>query len=91
MDRTLIDEILGGTPGIEKGDAGYEAADDHLVAMYLGGRGATTVLADLVRVRLHDTHLEAEAKDRTLHFVTYEPILGFAVRRPREDGPRTGF
>lgn len=91
MDRTLIDGILAGTSGIEKKDAGYEAADDHLVAVYLGGRGGTSVLADIVRLKLHDTHVEAEAKDRTLHFVTYEPILGLSIRRPREDGPRTGF
>lgn len=91
MDRTLIDGILGGTSGIEKEDTGYAAATDHLVSIYLGGRGPTTVLTDIVRVKLHDAYVEAEAKDRTLHFVTYEPILGFSIRRPREDGPRTGF
>lgn len=91
MDRTLIDSILGGTSGLEKGDAGYQAAGDHILSIYLGATGPTTVIADLVRVQLHETHIEAEAKDATLHFVTYEPILGLSIRRPREHGPRTGF
>jgi hypothetical protein len=91
MDRELLDTILKGISGLEKSDSGYETAGEHRASIYLAGGGATTVLSDLVRLQLHHTHLEAEAKDRTLHFVTYEPILGVSVRRPREDAPRTGF
>ncbi|HJL18884.1 MAG TPA: hypothetical protein RMH99_24690 [Sandaracinaceae bacterium LLY-WYZ-13_1] len=91
MDRALIETILAGTSGLEKSDTGFQAADEHRASIYLGGSASTTVLSDLVRIQLHETHLEAEAKDRTLHFVTYDPILGLQVRRPREDGPRTGF
>lgn len=92
MDRTLLQQILDATPGLQKTDEGYVAADEHRASIYLGRTGQATLLADLVRIQLHDAHVEAEAKDRTLHFVVYEPITAISLRRPREgDGPRTGF
>ena len=92
MERTLIAEILDSTESVSKGDAGYEVADEHRASLYLGRSGGTTVLADLVRIRLHDEYVEAEAKDRTVHCVLYEPIFGLAIKRPRsEQGNRTGF
>lgn len=91
MDRELLDTILKGIPSLEKSDAGYTTAGEHRVSIYLGGDGATTVLSDLVRLQLHHTHLEAEAKDRTIHYCLYGSILSVSIRRPREDAPRTGF
>lgn len=91
MDRTLLTQILDATPGFSKTPEGYLAADEHRASIYLGKTGQATLLTDIVRIALHDTHLEAEAKDRTLHFVVYEPVLGLSLRRPREDVPRTGF
>lgn len=90
MDRTLLQRILEST-GAKESDKGYLLADEHRATIYLGRGGPANMLADLVRIALHDEHVEAEAKDRTLHFVEYEPILGLTVRRPREDVPRTGF
>lgn len=90
MDRTLLQQILEST-GAKKSDKGYLLADEHRGSIYLGRGGQATMLADLVRIALHEQHVEAEAKDRTLHFVEYEPIMGLSVRRPREDVPRTGF
>lgn len=91
MDRTLLQQILDAAPGFQKTDEGYVAGDEHRASIYLGKTGQATLLTDLVRIQLHDTHIEAEAKDRTLHFVVYEPVLGLSVRRPRQDVPRTGF
>lgn len=92
MDRTLLASILEKSPGLQKSDTGFLVADEHRASIYLGGNGPTTSLTDLVRVQLHETHVEAEAKDRTLHFVVYEPIFGVSVRRPREgEAGRTGF
>lgn len=91
MDRTLFKTILDATPGLQETDQGYVAADEHRASIYLGTGGSATILTDLVRIRLHDTHVEAEAKDRTLHFLTYEPVLGLSIRRPRESVGRTGF
>lgn len=91
MDRTLLTQILGSTPGVQKTDRGYIVADEHRASIYLGRSGQATILADLVRIALHEGYLEAEAKDRTLHYVLYEPVMGVAIRRPREDVGRTGF
>lgn len=90
MDRTLLQRILE-SAGAKKSDKGYLLPDEHRGSIYLGGGGQATALADLLRIALHDGHVEAEAKDRTLHFVRYEAILAVSVRRPREDVPRTGF
>lgn len=90
MDRTLLQQILE-SAGAKKSDKGYLLADEHRASIYLDRGGQATTLTEIVRVALHDSHVEAEAKDRTLHFVVYEPILGLSVRRPREDVPRTGF
>ncbi len=90
MDRTLLQRILE-SAGAKKSDKGFLLADEHRASIYLGRGGQATMLADLVRIDLHEDHVGAEAKDRTLHFVLYEPILGVSVRRPREDVPRTGF
>lgn len=92
MERSLIEKILDAAPGIEKGDSGYRTAEDHRASLYLGAGGGTTVLGDLVRIALHDDYVECEANDHTVHCVTYEPIFGLALRRPRDErGQRTGF
>lgn len=91
MNRTLLQQILDAAPGFQKTDEGYIAGDEHRASIYLGKTGQATLLTELVRIRLLETHIEAEAKDRTLHFVLYEPVLGLSIRRPREDVPRTGF
>ena len=91
MDRTLLKQILDAAPGLQLTDKGYVAADEHRASIYLGKGGQATLVTDLVRIQLHDSHIEAEAKDRTLHFVVYEPVAGVTLRRPREDVPRTGF
>lgn len=92
MDRTLLEKILQSSPGVKKAEGGYMLADEHRASIYLGAGGSATVLADIVRIVLKDTHVEAEAKDRTLHFVPYEPVLVISMRRPRDVGvPRTGF
>ncbi|MEC7525074.1 MAG: hypothetical protein VYE22_34650 [Myxococcota bacterium] len=93
MDRKLLADILDKSSGLDKKGEDYLAADEHRASVYLGGSSSTTVLTEIVRLTLHETHLEAEAKDRTIHYVTYEPVFGLAVRGPRESGPggRTGF
>lgn len=92
MERSLIAKILDAAESTKKSSSGYAVADEHRASLYLGGAGGTTVLNDLVRIRLHEDHVEAEAKDRTVHFVLYDPIFGVALRRPREEqGQRTGF
>ncbi len=91
MDRSLLAKILDSAPGVQKADGGYGLADEHRASIYLGRGGQATILGDIVRVALHDDHLEAEAKDRTIHYVGYDTLLGVSIRRPREDGPRTGF
>lgn len=91
MERTLLQQILQSAPGVQKTDGGFLIADEHRASIYLGQGGQATLLADLVRVTLHPEYLEAEAKDRTLHFVRYEPVIGLSLRRPRADVPRTGF
>ncbi len=90
MDRTHLAQILDSAPGVQKADGGYVLADEHRASIYLG-RGQATIIADVVRLALHEAHIEAEAKDRTLYYVSYEPVMGVAIRRPRQDGPRTGF
>jgi hypothetical protein len=91
MDATLLENILQSSPGMKKTDSGYIVADEHRVSIYLGHGGSATVLADLVRIELHKDFVEAEAKDRTLHCLPYEPVLIVSLRRPREDVSRTGF
>lgn len=91
MERTQLQQILESAPGLQKTAEGYVAADEHRASIYLGQGGQATLLADLVRFTLRDDYLEAEAKDRTLHFVRYEPVIGLSLRRPRQDVPRTGF
>jgi hypothetical protein len=91
MDRTLLEKILQTSPGTKKAEQGYLVADEHRVSIYLGQGGSATVLADIVRVAFHEQFVEAEARDRTLHFLPYEPVLVVSLRRPREDVPRTGF
>ena len=93
MERTTIQQILEAAPGVESGDEGFSVADEHLASIYLGGKGAATVLSELVRIKLSDDWIEAEQKDRTLHFVAYEPVLAVSLRRPRDPDrkARTGF
>lgn len=101
MDRKLLQMILDETAGVNaepaaKGDSSsksYALEEEHRASLYLGGANTTTVLADIVRLSLRPEYIEAEAKDRTLHCVLYEPVFGLSVRRPRteKDGPRTGF
>lgn len=92
MERALIQKILDGAEGIDRGDDGaFTAEGEHRASLYLGGEGGTTVVSDLVRITLHDEYLAAEAKDRTLHCLQYGPVFGIAVKRPRAEGPRTGF
>jgi hypothetical protein len=91
MDRSLLEKIIQSSPGTKKTDAGYIVADEHRASIYLGQGGSATVLADIVRLALKDAYIEAEARDRTLHYVPYEPVLVVSLRRPREDVPRTGF
>ncbi len=92
MERSLLEKILDATETAEKGDSGYQVADEHRASLYIGATGATTILGDLVRIQLHDEYIECEAKDRTVHCVQYEPVFGVSLRRPREQqGQRTGF
>jgi len=92
MERALLETILDATNGIDRGEGStFEIEEEHRGSLYIGGENATTVLNDLVRITLHDAYVEAEAKNRTLHCVVYGPIFGLAVKRPRDDGPRTGF
>ncbi|MFK7989336.1 MAG: hypothetical protein AB8I08_25180 [Sandaracinaceae bacterium] len=92
MDRTTVQEILDGAAGMKPGDDGYTVEDEHLASIYLANRGSATVLSELVRIKLADTWIEAEAKDRTLHYATYEPVTAISIRRPRDpDKQRTGF
>ena len=93
MQRALLETILDATAGIDRGDGPiFEIQEEHRGSLYIGGENGTTVLSDLVRITLHEAYVEAEAKNRTLHCVVYDPIFGVAVKRPREgDGPRTGF
>ena len=90
MNRTTIEAILSGAAGVEKKDEGYAVADEHQASIYIGGKGPTTVLSELVGLKLHEDYIEAIAKDRT-HYVLYDPILGLSLRRPREESGRTGF
>ncbi len=91
MERSLLQQILSTAPGVQSTDGKFVLADEHRASIYLGQSGPATQLADIVQLTLHDHHVEAEAKDRTLHFVRYEPILALSLRRPRQDFPRTGF
>lgn len=92
MERALIQKILEAADGIDRGDDGaFSAGGEHRASLYLGGEGGTTVVSDLVKIELHDDYLAAEAKDRTLHYLAYGPVFGIAVKRPRAEGPRTGF
>lgn len=88
----MIEQILGAAPGIEKHKDAYALADEHLASIYLGAHGPTTALTEIVRVTMRDAWLEAEAKDRTLHFVAYENVFALSLRRPRDpEKARTGF
>ena len=91
MDRKLLADILDKSSGLDKKGEDYLAADEHRASVYLGGSSSTTVLTEIVRLTLHETHLEAEAKDRTIHYVTDRKST--RLRGPRESGPggRTGF
>lgn len=91
MERALLQKILEQAPGIESGDDGFTCEDEHRASIYLGGRGGTNVLSDLVRVKLHDDFVEAESKTRSVHCVVYEPIVGLTVHRPPKESGRTGF
>ena len=92
MERKTIQDILDSSPGMEAGDDGYTVADEHLASIYLGSRGAATVVSELVRIQLREGWIEAEAKDRTLHYLVYETVTALSVRRPRDpDKARTGF
>ncbi len=92
MERALMQKILADAEGIERGDDGaFSAEGEHRASLYLGGEGGTTVVSDLVKITLHDEYVAAEAKNRTLHCVLYGPVIGISVKRPRAEGPRTGF
>ncbi|MEZ4335986.1 MAG: hypothetical protein R3B82_05100 [Sandaracinaceae bacterium] len=92
MERALIQKILEAADGMDRGDDGaFSAEGEHRASLYLGGEGGTTVVSDLVKIELHDDYLAAEAKDRTLHCLSYGPVFGIAIKRPRAEGPRTGF
>jgi hypothetical protein len=69
----------------------FAAPDETRIAVFLGSSGPTTLVGDLMRVTLHEGFVEAEAKDRTLHFLEYDAVLGISVRRPRQESARTGF
>ena len=92
MERALLEKILDATDGIDRGDgSAFEVADEHRASLYLGGGQGTTVVADLVSIVLHDDYVQAEAKDRTLHCIQYDPIFGLSLKVPREKASRTGF
>ena len=78
-------------PGVERKEDGFAIGEEHRASLYIGAAGQTTSVTEVVRVALYDGFVEVEVRDRTRHFVPYEPILGLAVRPPREDVPRTGF
>ncbi|MCB9591521.1 MAG: hypothetical protein H6719_02205 [Sandaracinaceae bacterium] len=92
MERALIQKILADAHGIERGDDGaFNLEGEHRASLYLGGEGGTTIVNDLVTITLHDDYIAAEAKNRTMHCLLYGPVIGLAVKRPRAEGPRTGF
>ncbi|MBX3270068.1 MAG: hypothetical protein KF729_07385 [Sandaracinaceae bacterium] len=92
MERALLQSILEGAEGVERdGDGTFSAEGEHRATLYLGGEGGTTLVGDLVKITLHDQYVAAEAKNRTLHCLLYGPIFGVAIKRPRAEGPRTGF
>ena len=89
MERALLMKIVESAAGLGKstedetdGADAFVVEDEHRVSLYLGGPGSTTVISDLVRLAIHPSHVEGEAKDRTLHWVLIEDLLGLSMRRP---------
>lgn len=91
MERALLKKMFEDKSGLEAADDGFSCEEEHLVSVYLDVRGGTSVLTEIVKVTMHDHYLEAEAKNRTVHCVIYEAIVGMAVSRPPKESGRTGF
>lgn len=91
MERALLQKILEKTPGLQKAEKGFVCEDEHRATLYLDIRGGTNTLSELVGITLFDDYLQAETKNRTVHNVLYEPIVGVSMHRPPKESGRTGF
>ncbi|MBK8168989.1 MAG: hypothetical protein IPK60_01440 [Sandaracinaceae bacterium] len=92
MTRTQLIEILKRTTGVKESKKGFDVADGHEIALYVGQIGQSTMISDVRHLSAEAEHLEATLGDRRTMFMPYEIVHMLAARVPRDSTDRrTGF
>jgi hypothetical protein len=94
MQKETFVAILEQAPSAKRDGDAFVFEPEHRATLYLGRPGHTTSLTELVRIELKPSLVRAEAKDRTVHFVLLDEVVGLSVRPPTGGAGspgRTGF
>lgn len=99
MTRETLEAILAVAPGCsaaksdkKSDEKTFAVADEHRASLHLALGASSMTLTEVVRIALGNV-LRVELRDRTVMFVEYGSVQGFAVKPPRStgEGARTGF
>ncbi len=94
MTREILEMMLKQAPGFSASKEGWSVEAEHRATLYLVMGQASSSLAEIAKVSLDKEFLRVELRDRTIHFVRYDNVVGLASRPPRDAVPgssRTGF
>jgi len=72
----------------------YRLKDEREVTVFLGQPGRAVAVDHVLSLRLADTHVEVEARDRGTFFVTYDSVHALLDGRRKErrgSGASVGF
>ena len=92
MTRETLESILEKAPGVSRKDGTFGIAAEHRAALYLVAQGHTSLVQDVVSIRIDGDIVQIDTRDHTLHYLPLALIQGFSIRPPRETSSgRTGF
>ena len=84
MLRDTLLTILQRTEAVEADGGRYRVTDDHDLTVYVGQPGRATAIDHVLSLVLGDAHIEIEARDRGIFYVTYEVVHALLDGRRKE-------
>lgn len=84
MQRETLLTILQRTDAVRLDGDRYLVNDDHDFTVYLGQPGRATAIDHVLSLALADGHVEIEARDRGMFYVTYDVIHALLDGRRKE-------
>lgn len=84
MQRETLQTILRGGDFVQQDGERFRVSDDHELTAYFGQPGRAVAIEHVLSLRLADTHIEIEARDRGTFYATYEVVHALLQTRRRE-------